>query len=132
MHKNKYTLGGEQSGHIILGHYMSTGDGILAALKILELLSAKSVKASKMFNLYDRYPQTKTNIKIEDKMNKKTETQIKRIAFKYEKKYLNLRFLIRKSGTEPLLRILVEGKDKNIVKNITSKLLIDLKKIINA
>ena len=64
MQKQKYSLGGEQSGHIILGNYLSTGDGILAALKLLEIFYFKKVQASKLFALYDKYPQIQNNIPI--------------------------------------------------------------------
>ena len=57
LQKQNYSLGGEQSGHIILGKYMSTGDGLLAAIKLLEILYFKKIKASKLFDLYDKYPQ---------------------------------------------------------------------------
>ena len=71
MQKNNYNLGGEQSGHIIIGQYMSTGDGILAALKILEILVNQNFKASKLFDLYRKYPQIKTNIGIKKILPKK-------------------------------------------------------------
>ena len=64
MQKNNYNLGGEQSGHIIIGQYTSTGDGILAALKILEILSNQNFKASRLFDLYNKFPQLKKNIEI--------------------------------------------------------------------
>ena len=54
MKKRSYVLGGEQSGHIILGNYLKTGDGILAALKIIEIISLEKTRASKIFDLYDR------------------------------------------------------------------------------
>ena len=61
MKKNSYVLGGEQSGHIILGNYLNTGDGILVALKIIEIISSEKTEVSKIFNLYDQYPQIKIN-----------------------------------------------------------------------
>ena len=131
MQKNNYTLGGEQSGHIILGQYMNTGDGILAALKITEFLSNQNLKASKIFDLYQTYPQIKKNIYIKEKMTKKIENQINSLYSMYKREYKDLRFLIRRSGTEPLLRVLVEGKKNNIVNVVSLKLLSNLNKILN-
>ncbi len=132
MQKNNYNLGGEQSGHIIIGQYMSTGDGILAALKILEIFSNKNLKSSKLFNLYKKFPQIKTDIQIKEKITTKMEKKIDKIKLDFKKKYKNLRFLIRKSGTEPLLRLLIEGTDKNNVENVSIRLTKDIKSILNA
>ena len=131
MQKNNFNLGGEQSGHIILGQYMNTGDGILAALKITEFLSSKNTKASKLFDLYESYFQIKSNIQIKKKISKQVDNQINELYLKYKKKYKELRFLIRRSGTEPLLRILVEGKHKDFVSKTSSKLIKTLNKVIN-
>ena len=69
MQKNSYTLGGEQSGHIILGNYLNTGDGILAALKIIEIMSLSKIKASELFDLYKQTPQIQINLPIKNKLN---------------------------------------------------------------
>jgi len=132
MQKKEYSLGGEQSGHIILGNYMSTGDGILAALKIAEILSSKKTKASNIFKLYDKFPQIKINVPIKKKLNKKMLINFYKLSEKYKKKNPKLRFLLRESGTEPLLRILVEGNNIEEVAIIASKLELDIKRIINA
>jgi len=131
MQKNNYSLGGEQSGHIILGQYIGTGDGILAALQVVELLSLKNIKASSLFHLYEQYPQIKNNIIIKNKISEKTEILINETLINYKKKFKNLRFLIRKSGTEPLIRVLVEGKSSETVKLISIELINRLKKILN-
>ena len=131
MIKHNYILGGEQSGHIILGQYMNTGDGILAALKITEILSKENVKASKLFNLYKKFSQIKHNIEINNNYTQKVDTKINQKVLNFEKKYNDLRFLVRKSGTEPLLRILVEGKDNKNVKLVFNKLIKDIRKILN-
>ena len=131
MQKNNYNLGGEQSGHIILGQYMNTGDGILAALKIVEILSNQKLKASKLFNLYKKIPQIKNNITIKNNINNKVNNKINILALELKKQNKDLRFLIRKSGTEPLLRILVEGKDFDKVKNTSKNLINKIKILIN-
>jgi len=132
MKKQKYSLGGEQSGHIILGNYLGTGDGILAALKILEIFYSKKIKASKLFALYDKCPQIKINIPIKKMINKELQRHLNKLKNQYIKTHPDLRFLVRESGTEPLIRILVEGKDKGQVKSISLKLSLDVKRILNA
>ena len=132
MKKQKYSLGGEQSGHIILGNYLGTGDGILAALKILEIFYFKKIKASKLFDLYDECPQIKINIPIKKMINKELQRRLNKLKNQYIKTHPDLRLLVRESGTEPLIRILVEGKDKGQVKSISSKLSLDVKRILNA
>ena len=131
MMKNNYILGGEQSGHIILGHYMSTGDGILAALKVLEIFSNKNLKASKLFNLYKNYPQINMNIGLIKRLNKSDDKKISKIILSFKKNYKDLRFVIRKSGTEPLLRVLVEGKELNSVKSVAAELVKKFKIALN-
>jgi phosphoglucosamine mutase len=71
MQDNLYSLGGEQSGHIIIGEYSKTGDGILVALKILEILYKSKLKTSELFNIYNSYPQKKINLPLSKKLNKK-------------------------------------------------------------
>lgn len=132
MKKQKYSLGGEQSGHIILGNYLGTGDGILAALKILEIFYFKKIKASKLFDLYDKCPQIKINIPIKKMINKELQRRLNKLKNQYIKTHPDLRLLVRESGTEPLIRILVEGKDKGQVKSISLKLSLDVKRILNA
>ena len=131
MQKKNYPLGGEQSGHIILGEYMNTGDGILAALKVTEILSNNNVRSSKMFNLYKKFPQIKSNIKLSKNLSKKNDLNIMKILLNFKKNYKSLRFLVRKSGTEPILRVLVEGKDEKIVRSASNKLINSIKNLLN-
>jgi len=132
MLKKNYSLGGEKSGHIILGEYMNTGDGILAALKVLEILSNTKLKASKLFNLYHTYPQFNSNIKLAKKINKNMDIKIKNTIINFKKNYKNVRFVVRKSGTEPLLRVLVEGEEFDSTNTVSKELVNILKRIINA
>ena len=129
--KNKSILGGEQSGHIILSDYSNTGDGILAALKIIEILSKFNLKSSKAFNIYKSYPQKKINIPFL-KLSKKNHKFIKSLSNDKSLNKNNMRSLIRISGTEPLIRILVEGPDYSKVeecsKNIENKVRLNLEK----
>ena len=115
MKKSKSLIGGEQSGHIIISNYSNTGDGILAALKVTEILISSNDKPSKIFDLYKDFEQEKINIKFNNK-NKKLIKILENI--KKDKNFNNkyLRSIVRFSGTEPLIRILVEGEDKHKVK----------------
>lgn len=110
---------------------MSTGDGILAALKITEFLCNQNIKASKLFDLYEDYPQIKKNISINKKISKKKNEKINELYLNYKIKYKKLRFLIRKSGTEPIIRVLVEGEEETFVTKVFSKLIEDLENILN-
>jgi len=114
MQKFNSILGGEQSGHIILSNFSKTGDGILAALKVTEIISRIRKKTSLIFNLYENFPQIKINIPYK-KISKKNLNYIKKLN-KKKIKDKNIRLLIRLSGTEPLIRLLVEGKDLKSVK----------------
>ena len=109
MSRFKSNLGGEQSGHIILSEFSKTGDGILAALKIIEIISKSNKPSSLVFSLYKSFPQVKLNIPYK-KISSKNIRYIENMN-KKEFKEKNIRFLIRISGTEPLIRILVEGDD---------------------
>lgn len=113
MKKHSSVLGGEQSGHIILSEFSKTGDGILAALKVTEVISNLNKSCSSTFNLYDNYPQIKINIPYK-KITTKTKNYIKNIN-KKNNNIKNNRSLIRISGTEPLIRVLVEGKEMKSV-----------------
>ena len=128
MQKYSSILGGEQSGHIILSDFSKTGDGILAALKVTEIISKLKKTCSVTFNLYNNFPQIKINIPYK-KINNKTKNNIKKIN-KLNINDKNNRYLVRLSGTEPLIRLLVEGKEfksvqekaKNLEKNIRGSL----------
>ena len=114
MKNYKYNLGGEQSGHIILGKFATTGDGLLVALEVLFSLR-KGKKASKLFNVFKSIPQILENITVKDKniiYNSKTRLAIK----KAEKLIKNQgRLLIRKSGTEPKVRVMGESSNKSLL-----------------
>jgi phosphoglucosamine mutase len=132
MKKNSYVLGGEQSGHIILGNYLNTGDGILAAVKIIEIISSEKTKASKIFSLYDQYPQIKTNLPINKKPNGFFDKTLNNIVKENKANNPKIRYLVRKSGTEPLVRILVEGQDSDKVVKASKIINNQINKVLNA
>ena len=114
MQKKKFNLGGEQSGHIILGKFATTGDGLLVALEILFSMR-KGKKASELFKNFSPTPQILKNIFVKNKNI--INTAKCRNAIKKTIKLLgkNGRILVRKSGTEPKIRIMVESKNKILI-----------------
>jgi len=111
MYANGINFGGEQSGHIIFSDYAKTGDGISSALQALSYLVSQNIKASEAFNPYESYPQMLTNIHISRKPDIATIEGIDK--FKAEIEEAGIRHLFRYSGTENLIRILLEGKNQS-------------------
>jgi len=114
MKKFNYNLGGEQSGHIILGKFATTGDGLLVALEVLFSLR-KGKKASQILKVFKPLPQILENIIVKDK-NIISKFKCK-VAIKKAKKIMDQkgRILVRKSGTEPKIRIMAESYDKSLI-----------------
>ncbi len=113
MKKMNFNLGGEQSGHIILGKFATTGDGLLVALEVLFSLR-KNKKASKLLNVFKPVPQILKNITIKDKNILDSSKCRKAIKKANELIRSKGRILVRKSGTEPKIRIMVESDNKNL------------------
>ena len=114
MKKYNFNLGGEQSGHIILGKFATTGDGLMVALEVLFSLRKKK-KASELLNIFKPLPQVLENIFVKDKNI--IDSFNCRIAIKkaYALMGKNGRLLIRKSGTESKVRIMGESHNKNLI-----------------
>jgi len=126
MQKKKFNLGGEQSGHIILGKFATTGDGLLVALEVIQALN-KNIKASEFFSVFEKIPQILENIKIKDnrilmKSSVKKSIKIANNLIKDEG-----RILVRKSGTEPKIRIMGESKNKVLLKKCIKMILKTIK-----
>ena len=119
MLKNGYNLGGEQSGHVILLDYNPTGDGILTSLMLIKSILEEGKKASEMAEMVTLYPQVLVNAKVSNdkKYDYKENQEIKTAIEKLEAEFAgNGRVLIRPSGTEPLVRVMIEGKDQEYIK----------------
>ena len=115
MQKENFNLGGEQSGHIILGKFATTGDGLLVALEILFSMR-KGKKASELFDLFKLTPQILENVKVKDK-SVINSTKCKVAIKKSERIIKNYgRMLVRKSGTEPKIRIMGESNNIHLLK----------------
>ena len=115
MKRNKFNLGGEQSGHIILGKFATTGDGLLAALEILFSLR-KGKKASKFFNVFKKTPQILENVEVKDKSIIDSVSCKKSIKAASNMINGKGRLLVRKSGTESKIRIMAESNNKKLIK----------------
>jgi phosphoglucosamine mutase len=127
---NGYVLGGEQSGHVIFLEHCTTGDGQLSAIQLIHILKQSGKKASELASIMKTYPQTLTNIivKAEAKELYKTDTDILNAIEDAEKElHGDGRVLVRASGTEPLIRIMVEGKDKEQIERLAD----DIAKVIS-
>ncbi len=121
MLKEGFNLGGEQSGHVILLDYNPTGDGILTSLMLIKAILESQKKASELGAMVTLYPQVLINAKVSSnkKYDYEQDTSIKQAIEKLEKEFAgNGRVLIRPSGTEPLVRVMIEGEDQN---DITQK-----------
>lgn len=118
MLEGDFSLGGEQSGHIILKKYNNTGDGILTSLFLIKILLEKSWKPSKIWDIFQQYPQILINARVDNERkmdynsNKIICNKIEEINKLLEHKG---RVLVRASGTEPLVRVMIEGKDINFI-----------------
>lgn len=118
MLKNNYNLGGEQSGHIIMLDYNPTGDGILTSLMLIKILLEANTTASKLTDIITIYPQVLVNAKVDDKKkyDYSEDEEIQKEIEKLENEFSgDGRVLIRTSGTEPLVRVMIEGKDIDLL-----------------
>jgi len=113
MTKNGCRLGGEQSGHIIFSKYASTGDGILTSLKMMEVMLARKKKLSELAADLTVFPQVLTNVRVNDKTAAQADREVRRAVAEVEKKLGSMgRILVRESGTEPVVRVMVEAESR--------------------
>ncbi len=121
-------VGGEQSGHIIFLDHATTGDGIVASLKVLEVMQSKKVKLSSLSSRLKPYPQRQINVKVKNKTPFEKIPGYERILKELSKKLGAGRILVRYSGTEALVRILVEGKKMTLISEVAVEMERFLKK----
>jgi phosphoglucosamine mutase len=121
--RNGWRLGGESSGHIICLDKTTTGDGIIAALQVLEALLADGQTLDEACNDMDIYPQTMINVPISKSLDLNHSSEVKDAVAAVEGELAQSgRVLLRPSGTEPLIRVMVEGRDKNQVAELAARL----------
>jgi phosphoglucosamine mutase len=131
MRRQKCNFGGEQSGHIVLGDYSTTGDGLIASLQILAKLASDNIKISELSNIFQLNPQILKNIRFDK--NAPNPMENKSFQDFIIQKELELkksgRILVRKSGTENLLRIMIEGKDFELINKISDEIILFANKL---
>ena len=129
MLRNNYVLGGENSGHLIQLEYLPTGDGILAAISLLNVLVEENKPLSKLTNNIKIYPDRLVNLKVKDKQIAK-DVQVINLINKYLNEYEDIQLVVRASGTEDLLRVSCCYKDETIMNEIVDSV-VDLIKSLD-
>ena len=117
MMKNGHSLGGEQSGHIIFSKHATTGDGVLTSLKIMEAMLGQKAKLSDLIKEIKIYPQLLVNVRVKDKKAAREDKDVLAVTKQVEEALgMEGRILLRESGTEPVIRVMVEAKTDELCK----------------
>lgn len=123
MSNNGHRLGGEQSGHIIFSKYATTGDGILTSLKIMEVMLEKKESLGKLVSPVEIYPQLLKNVRVKSKPDARNDEDVKAVIARVEGELgTDGRVLVRESGTEPLLRVMVEAKTDELCRKYVDEI----------
>ena len=120
MKNENINFGGEQSGHIIFSDVAKTGDGLASALQVIAMILTSDKKASEVLNPFELYPQILKNLMVEEKVPLENIKGLEELLNKFRN--LGLRDLIRYSGTENKIRLLLEGKDQLLVEDSMEEL----------
>jgi phosphoglucosamine mutase len=124
MRADGFNLGGEQSGHIIMTDHATTGDGLMAALQALSALIKSKKPASETFHAFEPVPQLLKNVRVRDATAAlEAQAVVAAIAAGEKKLGKGGRILVRKSGTEPLIRVMAEGDDSDLVKSVVDQII---------
>ncbi|WP_209125164.1 phosphoglucosamine mutase [Alkalihalobacillus sp. BA299] len=123
MRKGGYNLGGEQSGHIIFLDHITTGDGMLSALQLVNIMKATGKPLSQLAGEMKKYPQVLVNIRVTDKVAVQVNENVSQVIEKVEKEMAgNGRVLVRPSGTEPLVRVMVEAQTEELCEQYVNEI----------
>ncbi len=123
MRKNGYSFGGEQSGHLVFLNHITTGDGTLAALRLLAIMKKRKKKLSELAKVMTSYPQVLNNVRTSSKIDLENFPKFQEAVKKMEKKLgKSGRILVRESGTEPVIRVMIEGEKRNTIQSMADKL----------
>jgi phosphoglucosamine mutase len=123
MLENNLTLGGEQSGHVIMRDFAGTGDGLLTALQLINEMARSKKSLKELASIMQRFPQVLINVSDVAKDKLESSIAISAAVAKYESELGDAgRILLRASGTEPLVRVMVEAQSDSIAKEIAEKL----------
>jgi phosphoglucosamine mutase len=122
MRRHGFNVGGEQSGHIILNDYTTTGDGLIAALEVLAVMVQSHKRLSEVARVFTPLPQLLKNVRIGD-ASPLEDHEVKKVIREGETRLGKTgRLVIRKSGTEPLIRVMAEGRDPALVEDVVSSI----------
>lgn len=128
MMKNNCRIGGEQSGHIIFSKYASTGDGILTSLKMMEVMLARKKKMSELTEGLVIYPQVLENVRVQDKTAAQADPEVQAAVQKVADELGDTgRILVRESGTEPVVRVMVEAPSEELCRQYVDQVVAVLK-----
>ena len=131
MMENGYRLGGEQSGHIIFSKHATTGDGILTSLKIMEVILEKKTTLGTLASEVKIYPQLLENLRVTDKKAVLNHKEVTEAISEVEKELgSDGRILVRESGTEPLLRVMVEATTQELCEKYVKKVIDAMKNVM--
>ncbi len=123
MAKNDYSLGGEQSGHIIFRQHATTGDGLFSALQLLKIMADKKDSLAELASVMETLPQVLQNVRVAAKNGWEKDAAISQaIAWAEEQMAGRGRVLVRPSGTEPVIRVMLEGPDKKLLKELAGEI----------
>jgi phosphoglucosamine mutase len=123
MKKNQWELGGENSGHIVCGDITSTGDGVVAALQVVRAMVEGGKSLNELCSGYHKLPQTMINVAIKGSVDLDANTAVQQVIAGAEKRLAgNGRVLLRPSGTEPVIRVMVEGDDAVMVGELVQQI----------
>ena len=123
MRKNGYSFGGEQSGHLVFLDHITTGDGILAGLQLLAIMKKRKKPLSQLAKVMTSFPQVLKNVRTSRKIDVGTIQNFPETVAKFEEQLGKTgRILVRPSGTEPVIRVMVEGKDETTINEIADEL----------
>ena len=132
MLKGGYNLGGEQSGHVLFLNYTTTGDGILTALRLLSVMLRKDKPLAELADFLQKCPQILINVEVKERKDLKTLPQARQAIQEAEKRLgPQARLLVRFSGTEPKLRVMTEGEDESLIRQVAEDLAQALKTILS-
>ncbi len=132
MKKGGFVLGGEQSGHLVFLNHSTTGDGILTALRLLTVMLREDRPLAELADFMEDYPQILINVKVKEKQDLKTLPKARQALHEAERRLgPQGRLLVRYSGTEPKLRIMAEGEDRQLIEQVAQDLAQTLDQLLN-
>jgi phosphoglucosamine mutase len=130
MWEGGFNVGGEQSGHIVLRDFSTTGDGIVAALQVLGVLAQETGPASEVSHIFEPLPQVMENVRYRNASPLSDARVTEQIKACEARMNGSGRIIVRKSGTEPVIRVMAEGDDEMLVRSVVSELVATLQAAI--